>query len=108
MTIWADCLTAMVHTASGDPQSAKAFIDQASREAGTKMGEHTLLKLMVPLLAAQAAYEVGDFEAAFGELSLGAGFASTFGPVEPLLTAYRLQSQMLRHNGDLAGARTGS
>lgn len=105
VAIWADCLAAMVHTASGDPQTARVFIERARPETLSSLREYTQLPLMVPLLAAQAAYEEGDYKVAFSELSRGAGFATTFGPIEPLLIAYRLQAQMLRHNGDIKGAQ---
>lgn len=104
VAIWADCLMALTHIAAGDPGAARRFIDRAWTAAGSDMADQTLLRLMIPLLDAQAAYEQGDMDIAFSRLTLGSGFAATFGPLEPLLIAYRLQAQRQRLAGDSLGA----
>lgn len=99
VSIWADCLIAMSHIGSGKPLPAQEFIDRARREAQGQISDNTLITLMIPLLTAQVSYEQARMDDVMVPLSTGVRFASSFGPVEPLLMAYRLQAQSQRAHG---------
>lgn len=88
VSIWADCIEAMIHFRAGDLEAAEEPLSRARRDVARE-GESTLLKLLVHMLTAEAFYLKGDIALAQDAHAEAAGFSASFGPVEPLLISHR-------------------
>ena len=97
VSVWAECLEAMILCRSGELAGTDEPLARASRDA-VEEGDSDLLLALVQLLVADQAYLRGNITQE--RLAAETGRSATFGPVEPLLISFRIRAWSAYLSGD--------
>ncbi len=102
--VWADFLHAMASLELGNVQSASEHgirAESHSKSGGEKKG---FMLFMAALLNAEIATQRCEFKKAEELMAVGRTFAVLFGPVQPLICAFRNDARIAAWRGDYVGA----
>lgn len=104
-TVWADFLHGIADLEMGRVRSAAEHAARAVASAASAESPISYSSVMAALVSAEVAIHQGDVDQATQLMQLGRSFTATFGPLQPLLIAYRVDARLAALRGDIDQAR---
>lgn len=104
-TVWADFLAGCIAAEQGRLCIAEDLAKRAKTGATAHADRETHLNALAALVEAEVNVQRCRFDRVAETLHVTSAFTSMFGPLEPLLRAYRNEARMHGFGGDLARAR---
>ncbi|WP_158595833.1 LuxR C-terminal-related transcriptional regulator [Oleomonas cavernae] len=104
-TVWADFLAGCIAAEQGRLCAAEELAKRAKTGAQSHIDQETYFGALAALVDAEVNVQRCHFGRVADSLHVTSGFTNLFGPLEPLLRAYRNEARMRAFAGDLQRAR---
>lgn len=104
-TVWADFLAGCTAAEQGRLCTAEELANRAKASARSHADQETYFGALAALVDAEVNVQRCHFSRVADSLHVTSGFTNIFGPLEPLLRAYRNEARMRSFGGDLVRAR---
>ncbi|MCF4167000.1 LuxR C-terminal-related transcriptional regulator [Zavarzinia compransoris] len=104
-TVWADFLGGCTAAEQGRLGTAADLARRAEASARDHVDQETYFGALAALVSAEVHVQRCEFDRVADSLQVTSSFTNLFGPMEPLLRAYRNEARMHAFTGDLVRAR---
>lgn len=104
-TVWADFMHGITDLEMGRVRSAAEHASRARASAHAAESNKSHSSAIAALVSAEVAIQLCELDRAAEFMRVGRGFTAMFGPLQPLLMAYRIDARLSALNGDFDQAR---